>query len=300
MSEKVEKNGNVQTLVFMVFLCLLCALILSTLSTVLKEPQERAEELNRSKEMLIAARIYNQEGYFQILDQNGEFVPAKYDKGGLLIPGTKKDVPSTDQIFEVYQTRIYAFLVDSEGKETSFDEQGMNKNEYILENKKKGYANLPLKLIYKVSPNGVDAFQMEKKGISPDCYIVPVNGFGLWDAIYGYLAFEGDGMTVRGISWYEHKETPGLGANITNTQWQKQFLNKRLFLEGSGDLEFVPLGITVVRGKVEEVHASDPSKVKSSVDGMAGATLTGNGVTKAYKDTLALYRSFLISLQKGS
>ena len=54
---------------------------------------------------------------------------------------------------------------------------------------------------------------------------------GLWDAIYGYLAIKTDGNTVIGISWYDQKETPGLGANISEPEWQSQFPGKHLFQE---------------------------------------------------------------------
>jgi Na+-transporting NADH:ubiquinone oxidoreductase subunit C len=119
---------------------------------------------------------------------------------------------------------------------------------------------------------------------------------GLWDAIYGYLAIKNDGDTVIGISWYDQKETPGLGANIAEPEWQSQFPNKKIFQEspnGETDFKTAPLGITVVKGKVSEV-LGDSTKALSAVDGMAGATLTGNGVTNAYRDVLAAYRPFLL------
>ena len=62
-------------------------------------------------------------------------------------------------------------------------------------------------------------------------------------------------------------------------------------------MKTAPVGITVVRGKVVEVVGDNP-KAFSAVDGMPGATLTGNGVTKAYKDTLAPYRPFFIKLSE--
>ena len=129
--------------------------------------------------------------------------------------------------------------------------------------------------------------------------MIPVYGFGLWDAIYGFLAVRADGNQLIGISWYDHKETPGLGANISEPSWQKQFQGKVLFQKdttGKTNFESAPLGITVMRGKVAETLGNSP-KADSAVDGMAGATLTGNGVTKAYKDTLGPYRPFLTRLQ---
>jgi Na+-transporting NADH:ubiquinone oxidoreductase subunit C len=41
--------------------------------------------------------------------------------------------------------------------------------------------------------------------------ILPVQGAGLWGTMYGYLAVESDGQTARGLQFYQHIETPGLG-----------------------------------------------------------------------------------------
>jgi Na+-transporting NADH:ubiquinone oxidoreductase subunit C len=283
----------------MVALCFTCALILSALSSALREPQQIAEELNRNQEMLIAAKIFNPKGYFQLRTPTGEYLPAKYNKDGMLVPGTENDLATSQQVFEVSKARIHSFLVDERGERTSFEEQNIDTATYVLENKKTGYGHLPYKLVYEISPNGVRADAMAKRGVDPDGYIFAVNGFGLWDAIFGYLAIEPDGKTVRGIAWYEHKETPGLGANITNPAWQKNFAGKQLFQKGAGTMTIAPLGISVIRGKVIEVYPNNP-KGDSAVDGMAGATLTGNGVTKAYKESLKDYRNFLISLNENS
>ena len=300
MPEQSKTASNAQTLTFMVILCTTCAMILAVLATSLREKQEKAEELNRSQEMLIAARIFSAEGGFYLKDSSDEYVPAKYQREGVLVPGETTDIATPDEIFDIYQMRTNAFLVNSEGKRATFEEVGIDKVEYISQNLKSGYANLPWKLVYEVSPNGVSADKMLERNIDSEAYIFPINGFGLWDAIFGYIAVKSDGISVLGTAWYEHKETPGLGANIANPAWQKQFTGKTLFLEGAGDLSIAPLGITVVRGKASEAFASAPNKLNNAVDGMAGATLTGNGVTKAFKDCLVPYRKFLKSLNDSN
>lgn len=177
----------------------------------------------------------------------------------------------------------------------NFQEAGINEEEYTANFKKTGYYKQPWKLIYKIlSP---DSTKEVVEG-----YVIPINGFGLWDAIFGYLAIKPDGNQVIGISWYDQKETPGLGANIAEAYWQDLFPGKLIFQEsasGQTDFKTAPLGIVVVRGKVAEVLGSSP-KSKSAVDGMAGATLTGNGVTDAYRDVLAPYRPFLIKIHSES
>lgn len=278
----------------MVILSVVCAVILSALASALKEPQEVAREIYRSKQMLVSAQVYNNLGnYFQVKDEKGKYIPAKLNSEGYLVPGAVNDHPSQDDILTVYRTRIRPLLVDSNGKRQTFKEANIDEATYTRDNKKRGYYLQPLKLIYELLPNPTP--QNKTKLNQVDGYIIPVNGFGLWDAIYGYLAIQPDGVTVIGISWYEQKETPGLGAEISLPPWQSLFPGKKIFQIGpNGDMKTAPIGITVVRGKVSEVYGDSP-KAKSAVDGMSGATLTGNGVTAAYKDVLEAYRPFLIA-----
>ncbi|MDJ0814252.1 MAG: NADH:ubiquinone reductase (Na(+)-transporting) subunit C, partial [Woeseiaceae bacterium] len=96
--------------------------------------------------------------------------------------------------------------------------------------------------------------------------ILPVQGAGLWGTMYGYLAVEADGRTARGLQFYQHIETPGLGDGVDKPAWQAQWNGKRLF-DDNGD----PL-IEVVKGLA-------PAGSDYQIDGLAGATLTGRGVS---------------------
>ena len=285
--------SDFKTIQFMVILSVVCAVILSILAALLAEPKELAKDLDRSKQMMIAAKIFSPEGYFIIRDSEGKLTPSIFENG-ILKPSTKIKPASNKEILEIYNKRLIPFLTNDQGEIKSFQEIGMDEAKYLSEYKKLGYYRAPWKLFYEILPN-VENPEKEK----PIGYVIPVNGFGLWDAIYGYIAIEPDANTIIGISWYDQKETPGLGANITEEPWQNLFPGKKIFLEspnGSTDFISAPIGITVVKGKVAEVYGDSP-KAKSAVDGMAGATLTGNGVTDAYKQVLSAYRPLLLKLQ---
>jgi Na+-transporting NADH:ubiquinone oxidoreductase subunit C len=99
--------------------------------------------------------------------------------------------------------------------------------------------------------------------------ILPVYGKGLWSTMQGFLALAGDGKTILGLTFYEQGETPGLGDEIVSPQWQQQFKGKSAFDE-TGQPR-----VHLVKGTVQE---SSP-EAKYQVDGIAGATLTSNGVT---------------------
>ncbi len=281
----------------MVVLSFICALILSVLASALAKPKEVARELDRSKQMMIAAKVLSHEGYFLVKDDQGQFLPARYNQG-VLVPDESKVIASQEQLMEIYKKRFIPLLVSKEGEIKTFQELSMHPEQYVNDYKKTGYYKQPWMLIYEILGNHRDL----KQKSTPEGYVIPVNGYGLWDAIYGYLAVETDGDTVIGISWYDQKETPGLGANIAEAYWQDLFPGKKIFQEspsGQTDFKTAPLGITVVKGKVSEVLGDTP-KAKSAVDGMTGATLTGNGVTDAYRQVLAPYRPFFIKIHEAS
>jgi Na+-transporting NADH:ubiquinone oxidoreductase subunit C len=284
----------------MVILSFVCALILSVLASALAEPKEVAKDLDRSKQMMIAAQIYSYGGYFTMYDAEGNLIPAKYAENGVLEPGNANDSATNDQILEVYKHRFIPMLADDKGDIHTFQELNINPEHYMAEYKKTGYYSQPYKLFYKILPNEPLASSDESKE-DLEGYVIPVNGYGLWDAIYGYIALKPDGNTVIGISWYDQKETPGLGANISEEPWQSLFPGKKIFLtpaDGAPDFKTAPLGIMVVKGKVSDVLGNS-MKAQSAVDGMTGATLTGNGVTDAYKASLEPYRPFLMKVQKA-
>jgi Na+-transporting NADH:ubiquinone oxidoreductase subunit C len=99
--------------------------------------------------------------------------------------------------------------------------------------------------------------------------VLPVNGYGLWSTMYGFLALKGDGRTILGLTFYEHGETPGLGAEITNPTWQAKWVGKTIY-DSQGRT-----AIEVVKGQI------DPSQpgAEHQIDGLAGATLTSKGVS---------------------
>ncbi len=103
--------------------------------------------------------------------------------------------------------------------------------------------------------------------------ILPIHGYGLWSTLYGFIAFEGDFNTIKGLQFYAHAETPGLGGEVDNPKWRKQWQGKKAFNE-QGDLK-----IEVIRGHVDFKMVDAVHKV----DGLSGATLTSQGVSNLVK-----------------
>lgn len=115
-------------------------------------------------------------------------------------------------------------------------------------------------------------------------YVFPVYGAGLWGAIWGYVALDGDKDTVYGVYFSHASETPGLGAEITSPAFQGQFLGKKTIENGE-----VELGV-VKNGKVE--------KADYQVDGISGGTITSVGVNDMLKNCLSNYKSFLTNKEE--
>jgi Na+-transporting NADH:ubiquinone oxidoreductase subunit C len=98
--------------------------------------------------------------------------------------------------------------------------------------------------------------------------IIPVEGLGLFGKLYGFLALDRDTTTIRGIAFYENRETPGLGGEVTNPRWTAHWAGRRAY-----DEHWQPR-IALVKG-----GAGTPEQDPYHVDALSGATMTSNGVT---------------------
>ena len=113
---------------------------------------------------------------------------------------------------------------------------------------------------------------LEKDGGVLQQFILPISGPGLWSTMRGYLALAPDGNTIKGIRFYEHGETPGLGDQIDKADWRELWVGKQLYGDDNSPR------IEVIRGFVERDGANPDAR--HQIDGLSGATLTANGVTK--------------------
>ncbi len=123
-------------------------------------------------------------------------------------------------------------------------------------------------------------------------YIIPINTRGLWGKIYGYLALGRDGSTIDGFTVYRHAETPGLGGEIEKRWFQKNFVGKKIVDRG-GDF----VSVSIAKGKVEE---KVPENLRANyVDGISGATLTGNFLTSGFRETLEGYEPISLTFRRN-
>ena len=94
--------------------------------------------------------------------------------------------------------------------------------------------------------------------------VLPIRGYGLWGTLYGYISLDADLNTVKGIEYYDHKETPGLGGEVDSPAWKSDWNGKKVYNSSGEVILYVTKG---------------PSSEDYEIDGISGATLTSNGVT---------------------
>jgi len=115
-------------------------------------------------------------------------------------------------------------------------------------------------------------------------YILPVYGTGLWGPIWGYVAFNEDRKTIFAASFSHQGETPGLGAEIATTVFQKQFENKEVLKNN-------------VFTSIAVLKTGQTAKDRDAVDGVSGGTITSKGLEAMLENSLKAYQTFFHTKQ---
>ncbi len=183
-----------------------------------------------------------------------------------------------DEIDAMYQESVQSFAVDPEGTIVEGVSGESLDLEVVLQNPDTSQHRYPVFVATDAGGSTV--------------YAIPVFGKGLWSTLYGYLALEADLETVRGMTFYAHGETPGLGAEIEQAWFQDNFVGKKIY--DAGALRT----IQVVKGTVEN-RIQDPGERDYFVDGISGATITGRGVSNLLETKVALYEPFFRRIRAG-
>lgn len=183
---------------------------------------------------------------------------------------------STDKAPELFSQYIVKQLVIQDGEVTEDDQA------YLIDVKKE--KQLAKNASYS---RRLPLFVGEKDGKM--FYIVPIRGKGLWDAIWAYVALD-ENMVIQG-AFFDHKgETPGLGANIKQRFFMDDFIGEHLISDGTFQ------GVKVAKGNADP---KNNNKTDNEVDAIAGATITGDGVTAMIKSDLKLYVPYFENLKNN-
>ncbi|MCF3096120.1 Na(+)-translocating NADH-quinone reductase subunit C [Aeromonas australiensis] len=235
-----NKDSTIGTVSVVVGLCLACSIVVSVAAVGLRSTQEENKALDKQSNILAVAGV------------------------------DIRTVAKRDLV-KLYGEQIEARLVDLatgdfvDGDADKFDSKQAAKDPATSTRLAAADDKAGLRQI----ANKMPVFFAKDADGKVDSIILPIYGQGLWSTMYAFVAVAADGQTIKGITYYDHGETPGLGGEIENPAWQALFKDKKLF-----DQNGMP-ALRIIKG-----HA--PAGSEHEIDGLSGATLTGNGVQHTF------------------
>ena len=223
---------------FAAAICVVCAVLVSGSAVSLRDRQEANERLERQRNVLIASGLADEEERLTSEEVDRRFAP---------IESLVVDL-RTGAVAEAIDAATFDQLIATTDPTTS----------EVAPPNDAGLQRVPHHaLVYEIRGESGALEQV----------VLPVSGLGLWSTLYGFVALDADLETIRGLTFYTHGETPGLGGEVDNPRWKALWPGRRAF---EGD----EVQIEVIRGRAGSVE-DDPFRV----DGLAGATITSRGVT---------------------
>ncbi|WP_339719362.1 Na(+)-translocating NADH-quinone reductase subunit C [uncultured Paraglaciecola sp.] len=228
MSAKKETLGK--TVGVVVAVCLVCSIIVSGAAVGLRDLQQTNAAIDKQSNIVEAA------GLSELAGNNIAETFNKYVEERFIDLETGQYVEEPKEGYDMYKAaKNPEYAVKVTGSNVGFQQRASIASVYIVKN---------------------DAGEVTR-------LVLPVHGSGLWDLMYGFLAIDADGNTIRELVYYQQKETPGLGGEVLNPSWKAKWDGKKLFNDGA-------VAIQVKKG--------DNANNQFAVDALSGATLTSNGV----------------------
>jgi Na+-transporting NADH:ubiquinone oxidoreductase subunit C len=241
-SHEVADDSVKKTISVALGVCIICSILVSSAAVALRGIQIENQRLDRIKNILIAGDLFTEGADIRAL----------------------------------YEEKIEPRMIDLTTGETVLEENldgTLNIDNFDIKRAAAdpvyGKAVPADKDIAKISrmPRYMVVY-LVKEDNKVDKIVLPVYGKGLWSTMYGFMALDKDLITVKGFTFYDHAETPGLGGEIDNPRWKNSWKEKQAFDE-EGNVK-----IEVIKGLVD---TSRP-EAKYQIDGISGATLTARGV----------------------
>ncbi|QDP00711.1 Na(+)-translocating NADH-quinone reductase subunit C [Thalassotalea sp. PS06] len=234
MSSNKESFGK--TVGFVVAVCLVCAALVSFSAVQLKPLQAANKLLDKQTKILEASGLLELAG---------------------------------NDIVGTYNNYVEAKLIDLDtGEFIEGDADGFDERRDARDLTKSSKPEDDIAGINRRANNSV-VYLIKNEAGDVESVVLPIVGSGLWDLMHGYVGLEKDLNTVKSVIYSDHKETPGLGAEILNPNWKALWPGKKIYDE-QGDV-----AIEIVKGgaKKGDIHG---------VDALSGATLTSVGVEKTF------------------
>jgi Na+-transporting NADH:ubiquinone oxidoreductase subunit C len=233
-----NRQATGYTLLFATAICIVCGILVSSFAVSLEDLQDENIALDKQKRVLEAV--------------------------GLLQPGEPIDEAQVAERFAPIEPVLIELASGEavDGDTATFDQQRRARDPATSTEAPDNLAKV------KRVPDRALLYEVRSDGGELEMVVLPIEGLGLWGTLYGFLALDADTTTVRGITYYQHKETPGLGGEVDNPRWKGLWPGRKAFDEDGR-----------VRLAVMKGFAGTAEEAPHRVDGLAGATITSNGVT---------------------
>ena len=245
MVDKHTRDSATYTLLFAAAVSVVCALLVAVAAVVLQPMQQASARSDMQKNVLLAA--------------------------GLIAPGAEVGARDVRRIFAArVEPRLVDFgagtLVPAERIDAAGYDQRRARDDPATSrpapSNSAGIARLPIYgLVYLIHAR-------ERRGTTEQV-VLPIEGLAMWGQVYGFIALAADGNTVQGLAFYEQRETPGLGGEIGNPEWQALWRGRKAY-----DAQWEPQ-LRVVKGS-----AGPPEDDPHRVDALSGATVTSSAITR--------------------
>jgi len=235
----MQRNSAAYMFTFAAIICVVCAVFVSGAAVALGDRQDANAALDKQKNVLYAAGLTTVE---EGLERDA--ITALFDERVEAVAVDMSSHQETDAVDPLEYDMVKA-AAGPEGADAPANNAGVKRvSQYAT--------------VYKVKDENGNV----------EMVVLPISGYGLWSTLYGFLALDSDGTTVRGITYYQHGETPGLGGEVDNPSWKAKWPGRKVYSDaGAVELE-------VIKGQAGPA-SSDPYQV----DGLSGATITSRGVT---------------------
>ncbi len=246
-------DGIIKTVIVATALCFVCSMVVSFAAVNLKSIQEANKAIDKQKNILQVAGVYH-EGV---------------------------DVNKTFSSFQPLVVDLNSGKFTDKFDPSIFDDKKAAQDPLLSVSLENDPASIGRRTNYAT------IYLLKKDDGSLDKVILPIHGYGLWSTLYGFIALEDNLNDIFGLQFYQHAETPGLGAEVDNPKWKAQWKGKKLNNE-SGELM-----IQVAKTQKYKEH---------HIDALAGATLTSNGVDNLVKFWMGKdgFKKFLNNLKNGA
>ncbi len=238
MAEK-RRESTAYTIGFAALVCLACALPIAGAAVVLRPKQELNQRIDRLEKVLAVAGL---------AERGERMTPEEVER--------RFNESVVSRAIDLSSGRVVD-TIDTQ----SYDQRRASRDPALSREAVENAAR-----VFRV-PNIAMVYEVVRDG-TLQAIIVPIQGYGLWSTMYGYLALQPDARTVSGITFYEHGETAGLGGEIENPRWQARWIGRQALDEDG-----------TVRLEVIKGSAGPPSDDPYRVDGLSGATITARGVS---------------------